>query len=149
MAIIGVSSLLTTFLGALISGLVGVALFLIKSRSEDKGEVEDWYTRCVQFSRQIQNAGRDGGPVGDKRHTLTVAERIQSSLLEHSTQAPKGVENDILNDVDALIQAIGDYSASFGNQSGYSKSSAQESLINKAKQLEESAEQEREKVSWL
>lgn len=149
MAVIDVSAVLTTFLGGLVSGLVGVGLFLIRSRSEDKGEMVACYTRCIQFSRQIQNAGREGGSVGEKRHTLTVAERVKPSLLEHSSRAPNGVENAVLDDVDALLQAIGDYSAAFGNQTGYDKSSTHESLMEKAEQLEESADEARERVGWL
>lgn len=98
-----VATFLGTILGGLISGIIGVGLFHYKTEIDERKEVIAWYDRTIQIARYTQEATPNEGVDGEERKQVQeVYDTIHSTLLNHATNTPAGVDTDVFSDIDDL-----------------------------------------------
>lgn len=90
--------------GAIISGLVGVAIVEYRNWREGVGELKSWYDGAVRLAERIERAHIDeqyGGHHG--QYVRATCAGVHTKLANHVSEAPAGIEDEVLAAAEELI----------------------------------------------
>lgn len=97
------NTILTTFLGALISGLVGVALFFIKTRADQRSERKAWYQKTTRLARRVERAQKDEYEDMEGWYARSTCAGVLTRLARHMENAPSGIDGSVLDASEDLL----------------------------------------------
>lgn len=95
--------IIPTILGGLISGLVGVGLFYVRSRAEEKAELNAWYQRTIRLAGRIERADKNEYTGMDGWYARSTCAGVLDRLAKHVENSPARVDEDVLDVSEELL----------------------------------------------
>ena len=159
----------STFIGAFVSGLVGLVLFFLKSRVENLEEIKKWYNRTASLAKQVEamtptsdqvqvdaleSMGSEGsetviqGIDEEQAHLISTYETLRRETRDHVLNSPSEIDDGIANLTRGLSEKCYIAKETLINPNQTEEGSL-DSVIENARELEEEASDHENQIGWL